>query len=98
MVECSEMFASLAGQYLDLRAIPNHPILDVNTTAGYPAGNALANKFRAAGVNGIIYPSVRHAGGVCIAALFPHAVQSVVQGAVYRISWSGSPTPAVVHV
>ena len=46
---------------------------------------------RAAGHNGIIYPSVRHAGGTCIVALWPNVVQSVVQGAVYRLIWSGMP-------
>jgi hypothetical protein len=50
---------------------------------------------RGAGHNGIIYPSVRHEGGTCIAALWPNVVQSVVQGALYRLTWSGAPGYAV---
>ena len=46
---------------------------------------------RAEGHNGIIYRSVRHEGGTCIAALWPNVVQSVVQGAMYRLTWSGAP-------
>ena len=42
--------------------------------------------------------SVRHAGGTCIAALRPHAVQSVAQGGVYRFEWAGGPEPAITLV
>jgi hypothetical protein len=51
----------------------------------------MAAAIRANGHNGIIYPSVRHAGGTCVAALWPNVVQSVVQGALHRLTWSGSP-------
>ena len=53
------------------------------------------SRARAAGLNGIIYPSVRHSGGTCIAALRPAAVQSVRQGAIYRMRWDGGPVPEV---
>ena len=69
-----------------------------NKAIGYPAGNALADAARAKGLNGIIYPSVRHSGGTCIAALFPHAVQSVAQGDVYRMTWRGSSEPEIEKV
>ena len=94
-VEYAEMFASLAGEFLDLRRVPKHPSLEPDIATAYPVGNALAGQARAAGLNGIIYPSVRHAGGTCIAALRPAAVQSVRQGAVYRMTWRGSPTPTI---
>jgi len=94
-VEYAEMFCSLAGDFLDLRQVPAHPSLDPDIAKSYPLGNALADGARAAGVNGIIYPSVRHAGGTCIVALRPAAVQSVRQGAVYRMTWRGEPTPEV---
>ena len=94
-VEYSEMFASLAGRYVDLRGRPKHPALSHDKASGYAAGNALADNVRSLGLNGIIYPSVRHAGGTCIVALWPHAVQSVTQGGVLRLVWNGSPTPAV---
>ena len=98
VVEYAEMFASMAGEFVDLRETPADPCLDPDPAIGYPAGNALADAARARGLNGIVYPSVRHEGGTCIVALMPHAVQSVAPGAVYRFEWSGSPEPAIVRV
>lgn len=97
-VDYAEMFASFAGEFLDLRGHPDHASLDPSREVGYPAGNALADVVRARGLNGIIYPSVRHPGGTCFAALFPHAVQSVAQGDVWRLVWSGSPQPEVARL
>lgn len=95
VVEYGEMIASMSGVFVDLRTSPAHPALDPNPAAGYPAGNALVAQARADGHNGIIYPSVRHQGGTCIAALWPNVVQSVVQGAMYRLTWAGGPAFAV---
>jgi hypothetical protein len=92
------MFASMAGEFVDLRQTPDHPCLDPDPAVGYPIGNAIADAARAHGLNGIIYPSVRHAGGTCIAALRPHAVQSVAPGAVYRFEWSGAKEPAIRRI
>lgn len=94
-VDYAEMFCSLAGEFLDLRQVPDHPSLDPDKARAYPLGNALAESARAAGLNGIIYPSVRHAGGTCLVALRPAAVQSVRQGAVYHMIWRGDPTPVI---
>lgn len=91
VVEYGEMLASMAGVFVDLRQATGHASLDPNPATGYPAGNALAGAARAAGHNGIIYPSVRDAGGTCIVALWPNVVQSVVQGAMFRFIWAGSP-------
>ena len=92
VVEYGEMVASMAGVFIDLRGLPDHPALDPDKATGYPVGNALAAQARADGHNGVIYPSVRHAGGTCIAALWPNVVQSVAQGAMYRLTWSGNPS------
>lgn len=91
VVEYGEMLASMAGVFIDLRERSDHPALDPDPARGYPAGNAVAAQGRAEGHNGIIYPSVRHAGGTCIAALWPNVVQSVAQGAMVRLTWSGKP-------
>ena len=88
-VEYTEMFASLAGEFVDLRQTSGHPCLDPDPAVGYPIGNAIADAARAQRPNGIIYPSVRRPEGTCIVALRPHALQSVAPGAVYRLEWSG---------
>jgi RES domain-containing protein len=96
VVEYAEMFASFAGEFVDLREVtPSPQCLDPDTTVGYPEGNKVAELARNAGQNGIIYPSVRHKEGTCIVALFPHAVQSVAQGRVLRLSWSSTNKPSV---
>lgn len=90
-VEYSEMHASMSGVFVDLRERPEHECLNPDPRIGYPAGNTVAAAARGAGHNGIIYPSVRHSGGTCVAALWPNVVQSVAQGAMYRLTWSESP-------
>jgi hypothetical protein len=96
VVEYTEMFASFAGEFVDLRsADPPLQCLHPDQNIGYPAGNALADIVRRKGLNGIIYPSVRHAGGTCIVALWPHVVQSVAQGDIYRLTWAGDRVPRI---
>lgn len=95
VAEYAEMFCSTSGEFLDLRNKPAHPALSPDKAVGYPEGNRLAVEARRAGLNGIIYPSVRHQGGTCFAILRPAAVQSVRQGDVWRLSWKGAPAPVV---
>ena len=97
VVDYAELFASFAGEFLDLREAFGHPALNPDTDIGYPEGNRLANAALAQGLNGILYPSVRHPGGICIAALVPHAVQSVAQGGQWRLTWAGSPKPMIAR-
>lgn len=91
VVEYGEMLASMSGVFVDLRGQPGHPALDPEPATGYAAGNAVAAQTLSEGHNGIIYPSVRHPEGTCIAALWPNVVQSVVQGAMVRLIWAGTP-------
>ena len=95
VVDYAEMLCSLAGAYVDLRQQPTHPALGSDTATAYPVGNRLAAAARAQGLNGIVYPSVRRPGGTCFAALRPAAVQSVRQGDVYRMTWTGDPVPVI---
>jgi hypothetical protein len=94
-VAYAELFASMAGEFVDLRERPDHVALDPDPAVGYPVGNALADAARGRGLNGVIYPSVRRVGGLCVVALRPHAVQSVAPGAVYELRWNGDPKPEI---
>ncbi|MFN3319284.1 MAG: RES family NAD+ phosphorylase [Allorhizobium sp.] len=95
VADYAEMVCSVSGAFLDLSDVPGHPALSPDKSVGYPQGNHLALEARRAGLNGIIYPSVRHQGGTCFAILRPAAVQSVRQGDVWRLSWKGRPEPVV---
>jgi RES domain-containing protein len=94
-VDYAELFASFAGDFLDLRNLPDPQpeCLNPDIEVGYPHGNAVADAARTKGLNGIIYPSVRRKGGTCLVALIPHAVQSVAQGGVIRLVWKGKREP-----
>ena len=95
-VDYAALYASFIGDFVDLRgAKPRPEFLHRDPDQSYPAGNAFADAVRHAGHYGIVYPSARHAGGTCLVALAPHAVQSVTQGAVIRLAWSGRPGPRV---
>ena len=98
VADYAEMFASMAGEFVDLRGRPDHSCLDPDAAIGYPVGNAIADAARAQGLNGVIYPSVRRPGGTCVVALWPHAVQSVAQGALYRLEWSGKQEPTITPI
>lgn len=94
-VEYAEMHASFAGSFIDLSAANDHECLHPSPEIGYPAGNAIAEAARSKGINLIQYPSVRHPGGTCFAALSPHVVQSVAPGDVWEMIWTGDREPAV---
>ncbi|MBC7950723.1 MAG: RES family NAD+ phosphorylase [Rhodospirillaceae bacterium] len=95
-VEYAEMFASFAGEFVDLRGVTPAPLcLHPDPATAYPSGNNLADAARADGLNGIIYPSVRHEGNTCLVALRPQAVQSVAQGRIMRLKWAGKPEPTL---
>jgi hypothetical protein len=61
----------------------------------YVASQELAERLLAAGSLGVVYPSVRRAGGTCLACFRPALVSNVRRGATYRFTWSGTTEPAV---
>ena len=70
--------ATLEGTYLDIRGqYAERP--DVYDPADYAAGQILGERVRASGGAGILYDSVRHAGGINIVAHRPRNVVDVVQ-------------------
>jgi hypothetical protein len=96
VTDYSGLFADFIGPFHDLRGVdPIPPCLDPDPAVGYPAGQALAQELRAAGSNGIAYPSARRAAGTCLVAFHPSLVQNVRQGAIWRLEWQGTPEPTM---
>ena len=58
-------------------------------TAGYAKSQQFAKALRDTGSNGIVYPSVRHPGGECIAAFRPTTVTLPVQERHVKLTWDG---------
>jgi hypothetical protein len=70
--------ARLIGDYLDIRGRPVE-LADVYASDSYAASQRLGERIRASGGAGIVYDSIRHAGGVNIAAHRPRNVLDVIQ-------------------
>jgi hypothetical protein len=63
--------------------------------ASYVESQALAERLLGEGSLGVVYPSVRHAGGTCVGCFRPALVDNVRRGQTYRFTWSGEPAPVV---
>lgn len=93
-----ELVASFIGPFVDLRERGDDAWLDSDPDVGHPAGQRLANELRAAGANGVIYPSIRRTGGMCLVAFRTNLVQNIRQGTKWRLTWDGDSTPSVMNV
>jgi RES domain-containing protein len=96
---CIELLADVDADFVDLRGIDPAPdCLNADPATGYPAGQKLAGDVRAQGHNGIVYPSVRHHGGECLAVFWPGLIRNFQQGATWILKWAGDPTPTITKV
>jgi len=85
--------ADFASTFHDVRARPlddplYHPI-------AYDQSQAFVRELLAQGSNGIVYTSVRHPSGQCIACFRPKLVKRVRVAAHYEFVWEGQPAPRV---
>lgn len=62
---------------------------DILNKSDYRASQAFALKAKNAGHNGIIYPSVRHEEGECIAVFYPDVISIPKQGKHICLHWDG---------
>jgi len=98
VTDYAELVADFIGSFHDLRGAQSSqdPVLDPDTAIAYPAGQALARHLRKEeAALGLIYPSVRHAGGTCLAVFYPDLVQNLRQGGIWRLKWQGSAEPTI---
>ena len=77
---------------------------DIRTAAGtaalydpddYTASQRFAREHLRKGANGIVYRSVRHRDGQCVACFRPPLVRNVRVGGHYEFRWDGTPEPHV---
>jgi hypothetical protein len=61
----------------------------------YSAGQSLARRLRAAGSDGVVYDSVRHAGGTCVAVFRPKRIRNCRATRHLTYVWNGR---QIVHV
>jgi hypothetical protein len=58
--------------------------------ADYAVAQAVAARLHRAGSDGVLYPSVRHPGGLCAGLFYPDLARPPVQGRHLDYHWNGS--------
>ncbi len=82
--------ADLTASLHDIRNLQtDKPSIYASNPEQYVSAQSLAKQLRDAGANGIVYDSVRHTGGECVAVFRPRLLSPVKQGAHYCYVWNG---------
>jgi hypothetical protein len=84
------LLGSVDRAFEDLHALDAHvrgPILDKNS---YASSQRFGSERRSNGSDGLVYPSVRHEGGQCIAAFWPDTVGIPIQERHLQYEWDGA--------
>lgn len=82
-----EIVLDVAGTLHDLRGAGMDDVLHPDD---YDAGQVLGALLRAAGSDGIVYPSVRYPGGECVGLFYPDLASRAVQGRHLDYHWNGT--------
>lgn len=88
-----DYLADFGGEYHDIRDVGE--FMDCLAPDSYVASQGLAEWLLEDGSSGVVYPSVRRAGGACLACFRPALVGNVRKGARYRFTWSAQTDPEI---
>ncbi len=92
-VTYDDYLADFSASFHDLRLARGYKTcLDPSS---YVEAQALAERLLAAASLGVVYPSVRHEGGTCVACFRPALVANVRRAKTYRLTWKGGPEPII---
>lgn len=92
-----DFVADFGGEFHDLRG--DKRFADCLVPNSYQSSQRLASELLEGGSAGIVYPSVRHEGGTCIACFRPALVANVRKGATISISFEDSlATPEIREI
>jgi hypothetical protein len=80
-----DFLADFRGEFHDLRGAT--PFANCLDPSSYKASQQLASDLLEAGSAGVVYPSVRHAGGVCIGCFRPALVNNVRKGSRLSVTF-----------
>jgi RES domain len=88
-IDMRSYLADVAAQFHDIRGkraqMPN-----VYDPDSYVSSQAFGRQLKLSGSNGIVYDSVRHPGGQCLAIYRPRLIQNLRQGVHLRYVWDGA--------
>jgi hypothetical protein len=85
--------ADFAGPFHDLRDADGFSTCLSPTS--YVVSQSLASRLLDEGSLGVVYPSVRHDGGTCLACFRPALVGRVRRGGTWRFTWEGGEGPRI---
>ena len=88
-VDMRVYLADIRGDFVDVRGHARRKP-DIMHPDDYAASQAFARARRAEGANGIVYDSVRHPGGQCLAVFRPKLIAPCKQGPHVCFVWDGS--------
>jgi RES domain-containing protein len=92
-VRYQNLLADFNSSFHDLRGAKSHE--KCLAPDSYIASQRLAAQLLEEGSLGIVYPSVRRAGGTNLACFRPALVGNVRRGQVFELTWSGAPEPTI---
>jgi hypothetical protein len=89
-----DFLADFRGEFHDIRGDPH--VTECLAPSSYTASQKLAHELLGEGSAGVVYPSVRHSGGTCIACFRPALVNNVRKGSQISIEFeNGHATPVI---
>ena len=89
MEDMRVLLGTAAGVFEDVAALPPPHRARVLAPEDYAASRAFARPLRDAGALGVVYPSVRLEGGMCLGAFRPQAVGLPRQERHLKYRWNG---------
>jgi RES domain-containing protein len=88
VIDYVDYLADFRAEFYDVRKSEEHA--DCLSPNSYAASQALAAQLLELGATGIVYPSVRRAGGTCIACFRPVLVTNLRKGDTFAIAFPNS--------
>jgi RES domain-containing protein len=96
-IQMRELVCQPAAAFHDLRG-RKAELAAIYDPDDYAVSQTLGGQLRAAGSKGIVYDSVRHDGGTCLAVFDPWLIPPVQQGDHFQYAWTGGREPDVVKL
>jgi hypothetical protein len=94
-ISYDDYLADFSGEFHDIRnSAKFRGLLNPNS---YVASQRLSEQLPSSESLGVIYPSVRHAGGTCLACFLAPVVGNVRRQHRYSFTWAGGPDPHVTR-
>jgi hypothetical protein len=89
--------ADVAAGFHDIRG-KREQLPDIYDPDSYVASKAFGRELKLSGSNGLVYDSVRHSGGHCLAVYRPRLIQNLRQGVHLRYVWDGERIARVFEI